>query len=572
MTSITLHADGTAIIANAVISSFLAPGSQTTFAIEENELAIYWERQETAIARFTIIDNDTLEFLSADVPLRAEVGARYVFYPDWRGIFGDIRQETDVDVEFSHEESTEVYSHEITENAHPFAVALAHFNANTTGDTKAFLVDVDGNNTAGMLVIDLYDFPMGTLFYLHNGVIHQADVGGQDAGFVSSMTVNGRRLVNMMSDGGDWSFTLFSINESGTLEAEFIIYVQGGFGEQNRYFMFTNPPPNFPWDNRYAITHDDYNELLSRYGLDNVRGAWWNMDDESNIIMNLQNDVAISFSATSQANHRVTVFSSDLPEGFSGFSIILHEAHALAAWTDENGFFTVSNNEPNRQFYLQIAQLIDYLTAEEWVYSMIERANVESQILADVDASRTYTPPTADFPFYAMERLPASDEGHLMQRFARDNGKGGIFLISIFLTEEQWEGWHGETLLSALASFEVHPDSGIFEQIEAAIRPQILADSRVDWGNFTVIAAEPVPRERDYFWFEAAQEYIDLSSALRYRTTLRFAQSLDEFLNLLEQMPWLEGLITRDGNYTIDISYFYFHETNGMLELAFVSC
>jgi|GEM_PF-2841982 len=118
MTSITLYADGTAVIANALISSFLAPASQTNFIVEDNELAIYWERHETAIARFAIIGNDTLEFLFTDVPLRAEVGTRYVFIPDWHGIWGE-------NVLSLCEEENEVYSRKISENLPPFAVALA---------------------------------------------------------------------------------------------------------------------------------------------------------------------------------------------------------------------------------------------------------------------------------------------------------------------------------------------------------------------------------------------------------------------------------------------------------------
>jgi hypothetical protein len=155
----------------------------------------------------------------------------------------------------------------------------------------------------------------------------------------------------------------------------------------------------------------------------------------------------------SKNNNIVTVLSSDLPEGFAGFSLILHEMYALAAWVNNDGFFIVPNNYGH--WHMSIAQLTDYSSAEEWVYTMIERANIESQILAGVDANRTYKPPTAEFPFFAMERMPANEDGDLTQRFARDNGKGGIFLINILLSPEEWEDGHGSRLLEALASFEV---------------------------------------------------------------------------------------------------------------------
>jgi hypothetical protein len=152
-------------------------------------------------------------------------------------------------------------------------------------------------------------------------------------------------------------------------------------------------------------------------------------------------------------HHLVTVSASDLPEGFAGFSFILHEMYTLAAWAPNDGFFLVPDNDGH--WYMSIAQLTDYTSADEWVYSMIESANIESQILAGVDVNRTYEPPTSTFSFFAMERHLASEDGHLMQRFARDNGKGGMFLISIFLTPDEWDNGHGSRLLQSLESFEV---------------------------------------------------------------------------------------------------------------------
>ena len=154
-----------------------------------------------------------------------------------------------------------------------------------------------------------------------------------------------------------------------------------------------------------------------------------------------------------QHHYLETVFASDLPEGFAGFSFILHEMYALTNWIPNDGFFLVHGNDEH--WHMSIAQLTDYSSANEWVYSMIESANIESQIIAGVDANRTYEPPTASFPFFVMERHLASEDGHLMQRFARDNGKGGVFLISIFLTPDEWENGHGSRLLQSLESFEV---------------------------------------------------------------------------------------------------------------------
>ena len=164
---------------------------------------------------------------------------------------------------------------------HPLAIALKDFIAGAEDEIKAFLVDVDGNNTEGILAIDLSGFPMGTLLYIHDGILHQADVGPQDAGFVSSMTEGGRRLVNLMGDGGQRSYTLFGIEEGELVEA-LIIHVSMTGEYSGEY-------PDITWyhDYRYGgwdgeiITQEEFNNIRTRYGLDNVRGSWWDMEDES---------------------------------------------------------------------------------------------------------------------------------------------------------------------------------------------------------------------------------------------------------------------------------------------------
>ena len=179
-------------------------------------------------------------------------------------------------------------------NSHPLAIALQNFNTHAEGETRAFLVDVDGNNTEGMLVVDLYGFPTGILFYLHNGILHQADMGPQDAGFVSSMTIHGRRLVNLMADGGQWSYTLFDIRDNGDLNAAFTIFAEAFIeatdadqdgSTQHVFYMSDDFLQDFCRENWQSITFEEYDELRALYGLDSVRGAWWDMEDESAMIL-----------------------------------------------------------------------------------------------------------------------------------------------------------------------------------------------------------------------------------------------------------------------------------------------
>ena len=198
------------------------------------------------------------------------------------------------------EPTPEVTEPQQQDSRHPFSIALEDFTANTEREVRAFLVDVDGNNTEGMLVVDLYGFPTGTLFYLHNGVLRQEDVGPQDAGFMSSMTTNSRRLVNLMADGGQWSYTLFAIRDNGDLDAALTIFAEafievtdaGQDGNtQHVFYMSDDFLQNFSRDSWQSITFEKYDELRARYGLDNVRGAWWDMEDESAVILSMTMDL-----------------------------------------------------------------------------------------------------------------------------------------------------------------------------------------------------------------------------------------------------------------------------------------
>jgi beta-lactamase regulating signal transducer with metallopeptidase domain len=93
MPSITLFADGTATLAQAVISSFMLPQSPYLLYSFENEdlliraaeypkmVEMYGLENNQIIARFTVVDINTLVFVEASVPLFADVGARYIHTP-----------------------------------------------------------------------------------------------------------------------------------------------------------------------------------------------------------------------------------------------------------------------------------------------------------------------------------------------------------------------------------------------------------------------------------------------------------------------------------------------------------
>lgn len=77
--SVTLYNDGTARLATPLISSYalLAP---YYYSLVDGELLIHYEH-DNVIARFAVIDDNTLVFKEASVPLFADEGARYVSAP-----------------------------------------------------------------------------------------------------------------------------------------------------------------------------------------------------------------------------------------------------------------------------------------------------------------------------------------------------------------------------------------------------------------------------------------------------------------------------------------------------------
>jgi hypothetical protein len=80
MLSVTLYNDGTARLATPLISSFLLI-EPYYYTFVNNELLIHYKDSEP-FATFAVIDDNTLVFKSATVPLFADEGTRYVCASD----------------------------------------------------------------------------------------------------------------------------------------------------------------------------------------------------------------------------------------------------------------------------------------------------------------------------------------------------------------------------------------------------------------------------------------------------------------------------------------------------------
>jgi beta-lactamase regulating signal transducer with metallopeptidase domain len=84
MLSVTLYNDGTAHLYMPPISSYAMVGT-FYYSLTDNELLIYGDNgsggKGSEAARFEVIDDNTIIFRSADIPLFADAGARYVNVP-----------------------------------------------------------------------------------------------------------------------------------------------------------------------------------------------------------------------------------------------------------------------------------------------------------------------------------------------------------------------------------------------------------------------------------------------------------------------------------------------------------
>ena len=159
----------------------------------------------------------------------------------------------------------------------------------------------------------------------------------------------------------------------------------------------------------------------------------------------------------------ITVSADELPEGFAGFSIHLYEGYVFEPWEGEDGFFRVSYGQGS--YLMDIGQLPNIgMTVQEYIDNMAANWAV-------IDMELIYEPPTEEFPFFALPRIVANEEGQEVQTFIQDNGQGGIFVIGIFLLPEEWVEGHGPNLLQMLAGFNA-PEGAAVPQMPQPQAPQ----------------------------------------------------------------------------------------------------
>ena len=173
---------------------------------------------------------------------------------------------------------TESERNHLPNNAHPFAVILSEYITNSENQVDAFWVDVDGNETDGVVIVtqDIYRMPIGTLYYFSNNNIYSANLGMQDFGFVTATLAHNNRLVNLQGDGGSISQTLFTIYE-GALRVEFTLRKESDNLIYPTYSFYLNLEQDlhlYRYTKGYPIPESEWKRIYEEHGFADIIHHW----------------------------------------------------------------------------------------------------------------------------------------------------------------------------------------------------------------------------------------------------------------------------------------------------------
>jgi len=189
---------------------------------------------------------------------------------------------------------TEAWGPSDPENPHPLAATLENFNANAEGETRAFMVDIDGSpSVVAIKFVDTF-FAEATLFVFTGSEVIYNTIGSIE-GFPFSIGITPEgRLVKVTGDGGNWSYTPFGGATDLASQTDVIIYLFTIYGEladseNNNYYRFPGGWLEGLEGGRYSITEEEFNAIRTRYGLDNIR-FWRDIEDETPQILAMRTE------------------------------------------------------------------------------------------------------------------------------------------------------------------------------------------------------------------------------------------------------------------------------------------
>ena len=151
--------------------------------------------------------------------------------------------------------------------------------------TQAFLVDIDGYGSQGVLAVryeyhgeeNAFIFRFARIFYIYDDILFYRDF--DDNGFPTVVGILGNnRVVILGGDGGVVTYTLFGI-ENGLLVELFTIYT-------HMFKVFYHFPGGLwaEWENREEISEKEFIRVIDEYGLDTRRNRF---EDDTKLMLNV---------------------------------------------------------------------------------------------------------------------------------------------------------------------------------------------------------------------------------------------------------------------------------------------
>jgi len=225
-----------------------------------------------------------------------------------KDIAASIKQSLDIDYSISTfllRERTQpeaYYDYETGVGLNPFAAPLLEYFAGgvdvpayrMVDSTKAFalaLMYQDIVAIPGVLAIrheTQYDSPlaMGKIFYIYNGELFYKNIGQVDGYPISIAITRGGQSVIIWGELGMRAYTVFAIT-NGRLEYHLTLFAEG---EVDIWFQVINGGPlgNFQdWESHRYIYEKEFYELLAKFGLDDIRGHWFELEDETERVLTM---------------------------------------------------------------------------------------------------------------------------------------------------------------------------------------------------------------------------------------------------------------------------------------------
>jgi len=226
-----------------------------------------------------------------------------------KDIAASIKQKLDIDYSIStflllERTQSEAYygQGQASVTLYPFAAPLLEYFAGGVGvpayrmadSTKAFtlaLMYQDIADISGVLAIRheaQYDslLAMGKIFYVYDGELFYKNIGQVDGYPISVAITRDGYPVIIWGELGMRAYTVFAIT-NGRLEYHLTLFAEG---EVDIWFQVINGGPlgNFQeWESHRYVYEKEFYELLAKFGLDDLRGHWFELKDETERILTM---------------------------------------------------------------------------------------------------------------------------------------------------------------------------------------------------------------------------------------------------------------------------------------------